>query len=81
MYDTAIWKGDVMKLKMLCKDAGSGGSGCPSVYIADNGDFVVQGHVLDADTEGNLENVLPGESAVSISPEIVLEAVRLYAKK
>ena len=67
-----------MKLEMLYKDAGSGGTGCPSVYVAENGDLVVQGHVLDSDTEANLANVLEGESAVSISADIVIGAIEAY---
>lgn len=70
-----------MKLKMLFKDQGSGGTGCPSIYIAENGDFVVQGHELDSDTESNLLNVLPGEKAVKISAEIVLGAVKAYQER
>lgn len=70
-----------MRLTMLYKDQGSGGGGCPSVYIAENGDFVVQGHILDADTEANLLNVLPGESAVSIAADIVLGAIKAYQAK
>ena len=70
-----------MKLTMLFKENGSGGSGCPSVYIDENGDFVVQGLELDADTTGNLLNVLPGEHAVRISAEIVLGAVEAYRSK
>ena len=66
---------------MLYKDQGSGGSGCPSIYIAENGDFIVQGHTLDADTEANLLNVLPGENAVSISADIVLGAIEAYKAK
>lgn len=70
-----------MKLTMLYKDQGSGGGGCPSVYIAEDGSFVVQGHILDSDTEANLQNVLPGESAVKISADIVLGAIEALKKK
>ena len=69
-----------MKLTMLYKDQGSGGTGCPSVYLAENGDFVVQGLQLDADTNANLANVLPGESAVRIDPEIILGAIDAYKR-
>lgn len=65
-----------MQLDLLAKDGESGNFGCPSVYLADNGDLVVQGHVLDADTTENLQNLLPGETGVRIKAEIVLEAVR-----
>jgi hypothetical protein len=67
-----------MKLVMLYKDPNSGTGGCPSVYLAENGDLVVQGHVLDTDTVGHLANVLPGEAAVRISANIVRGAVAAY---
>jgi hypothetical protein len=70
-----------MKLSMLYKDQGSGGGGCPSVYLAENGDFIVQGQTLDHDTQGNLVNVLPGEGAVSISPDIILGAIKAYQER
>lgn len=63
-----------MKLIMLHKDDKSGGNGCPSIYLAENGDVVVQGCVVDGDTFAELVNVLPGESAVQITPDILLGA-------
>lgn len=67
-----------MKLTKLHKDPGSGNGGCPTVYIDENGDLVVQGHILDSDTYSNLENVLPGESAVRIRLDIVTGAIERY---
>lgn len=67
-----------MKLTMLHKDPASDTGSCPSIYVAENGDFVVQGYCLDADTQANLCDVLPGESAVRISAEILLDAVKMY---
>jgi hypothetical protein len=67
-----------MKLTKLYKDPGSGNGGCPTVYLAENGELVVQGNILDADTTAQLENVLPGESAVRISADIVLGAIERY---
>jgi hypothetical protein len=69
-----------MKLTMLYKDQGSGGGGCPSVYLSESGEFVVQGQALDADTFGELANVLEGETAVRISPEVILGAVERFQK-
>ena len=68
-----------MKLTKLFKDTNSGGQGCPTVYLADSGELVIQGHLLDTATTAELENVLPGESAVRISADIVLGAVERYA--
>lgn len=67
-----------MKLTKLFKDQGSGGTGCPTVYLAESGEFVIQGQVLDGATTAELENVLPGESAVRISADVVLGAVERY---
>ena len=67
-----------MHLTRLAKDGGSGNGGCPTVYLADSGDFVVQGQLVDAETFGNLENVLSGETAVKISADVVLGAVEKY---
>jgi hypothetical protein len=67
-----------MKLTMLFKDQNSGGNGCPSVYVTEEGDLVVQGLTLDGSTLSELENVLPGESAVRISPAIIIGAIERY---
>lgn len=64
-----------MKLRLLAKDESSGKAGCLSVYLAEDGSLVVQGHLVDADTQGNLLNVLPGEGAVRIDPTIVRAAL------
>jgi hypothetical protein len=64
-----------MKLTLLAKDNASGREGCPSVYFGEDGSLVVQGDLLDSATEANLLNVLPGEGAVRIKPEIVREAL------
>ncbi|KUP96506.1 hypothetical protein [Thermobifida cellulosilytica] len=67
-----------MKLTMLYKDGKSGAEGCPSVYLADTGEFVVQGVQLSPDELAELENPLPGETAVRISPEVLIGALQRY---
>lgn len=66
-----------MELNLLAKDMSSGNDGCPSVYLAEDGSLVVQGDLLDEVTVGNLHNMLPGEGAVHIAPEIVRAALAL----
>ncbi|GAA5199602.1 hypothetical protein GCM10023322_75610 [Rugosimonospora acidiphila] len=68
----------VVKLTRLYKDQSSGGNGCPTVYLGDNGELVVQGQLVDGDTFAELENVLPGEGAVRIDPVVVLGAIEQY---
>jgi hypothetical protein len=73
-----LLEGGTVKLTKLFKDTNSGGEGCPTVYLADSGEFVVQGNLLDTATTSELENILPGETAVRISADIVLGAVERY---
>jgi hypothetical protein len=66
---------EVVMLRRLYKDQGSGGGGCPSVY-AEDGSFVVVGDRADQDpavAEG-LTDLLPGEVAVRIPEEVLLGA-------
>ncbi len=70
-----------MKLTMLSKDQNSGGNGCPSVYLGDTGELVVQGVSVDSATQSELVNVLPGEGAVRISAEVVLDAADRYRER
>lgn len=67
-----------MKLTKLYKDPGSGGNGCPTVYLGESGELVVQGNLVDEHTSGELESVLPGEGAVRIPVEVVLGAIERY---
>ncbi|BCL16052.1 hypothetical protein [Micromonospora sagamiensis] len=67
-----------MRLTRLYKDPGSGANGCPTVYLGESGELIVQGYQVDEDTLGKLENVLPGEGAVRISAEVLLGAVERY---
>lgn len=70
-----------MALELLATDDKSGGKGCPSVYVTDAGEFVVQGAGLDEADFAKLANPLPGETAVRISPEIVLAAIEQYRRR
>lgn len=64
-----------MELTLLAKDVESGKNGCPSVYLDEEGLLVIQGGTLDVATRTNLINMLPGEDAVRIKPDIVREAL------
>jgi len=64
-----------MQLKLLQVWPDSGGNNCPAFYQAENGDFVVQGWQLDADTTANLQNLASDESAVRIPASLVAAIV------
>ena len=61
-----------MKTILLAKDDASGNGGCPSVHMREDGMAVVQAPEVDADTFAGLPNVLPGERAVYIKPDVIL---------
>ncbi len=66
-----------MDLILIAKDNESGKNGCPTFYdIAEAPeDCVVQGYLLDPDTAANLRNVLPGEGAVRIKKQVLIDAL------
>lgn len=66
-----------MRLELLAKDPSSGKTGCAAVYRPEDAmNCVVQGNQVDSDTAANLQNVLPGETAVSIPIDVLREALR-----
>ena len=67
-----------MKLEILYKRSGNG---CPTVYIGEDGNIVVQGDLVDQSTESELSSVLSGEAAVQISPELLLGAAFRYTNR
>lgn len=70
-----------MKVEMLAKDVTSGNGGCQSVYLREDGRAVVQAPEVDADTLSHLVNVLPGERAVHIDPDVILRAADLIRSR
>lgn len=67
-----------MRLERLAKDKDSGPVGCHAAYLDAGGWFTVQGDEVDEDTRRHLENVLPGEGAVRVKPQVLLDAVDSY---
>jgi hypothetical protein len=70
-----------MKTTLLAKDPNSGNGGCPSVHMREDGMAVVQAPGVDADTLGQLPNVLPGELGVCIDPGIIVAAADEIRKR
>ncbi|MFW6640956.1 hypothetical protein ACOALZ_13070 [Nocardiopsis algeriensis] len=70
-----------MELELLAKDGMSGDKGCPSVYLSDTGEFVVQGVELEGSDLPESTGPLPGGTAVRISPEVVFAAVEHYRRR
>jgi hypothetical protein len=70
-----------MKTTLLAKDESSGNGGCPSVHLREDGMAVVQAPEVDADTFSGLPNVLTGERAVFIDPDVIVRAADEIRKR
>ena len=70
-----------MKTVQLAKDRDSGNGGCPSVRMREDGMAVVLAPEVDADTLAGIPNVLPGERAVYIKPDVILRAADEIRKR
>ena len=66
------------QLRRLAKLDTSGTNGCPAVYAIDDmpDDLVIQGDQASPEIMAKVENPLPGETAIVIKREVVLEALR-----
>lgn len=66
-----------MDLTLIAKDGESGKNGCPSFYDITDApeDCVIQGPLLDPSTAANLLDVLPGEGAVRIRKQVLIDAL------
>lgn len=62
---------DAMQLEFIRKWQDSGTGNCPSLYRAENGNFVVQGWKLDEATRANLRDLADGETAVEVPADVI----------
>jgi len=53
----------------------------PSVYLSEDGMAVVKAPEVDAETFAGLPNVLPGERAVYIKPDVIVRAADEIRKR
>jgi hypothetical protein len=69
-----------VKLRKLAKDPKSNSGECPAIYIAEDDPtvIVVQGKRLDSETAAELHDILADETAVRISTETLLLAVKKF---
>jgi hypothetical protein len=60
-----------MQLEFIRKWQGSGTGNCPSLYRAENGNYVVQGWRLDEATRSNLRGLADNEIAVEVPADVI----------
>ena len=64
-----------MKLTFIRKTRLSGDTNCPSLYVVDDGSFVVVGRLVsdDAEVRAQLPYLLPGEVAVHVPRDVLVD--------
>jgi hypothetical protein len=60
-----------MKIHFIRKTRNSTTGNCPAIYQAPNGQYVIQGRRLDADTRAQLRDLDPTEEAVLIPADVI----------
>jgi hypothetical protein len=60
-----------MRLEFIRKWKDSGTGNCPSLYRLDNGNYVVQGWLLDNATRANLRDLADNETAVEVPADVI----------
>ncbi|HZO69462.1 MAG TPA: hypothetical protein VFB74_31090 [Kribbellaceae bacterium] len=60
-----------MDLVFIRKWTESGTGNCPALYRATNGNYVVQGWRLDAETMANLRDLADDETAVEVPGDVI----------
>jgi len=60
-----------MDLVFIRKWTESGTGNCPALYCAANGNYVVQGWRVDAETMANLRDLADDETAVEVPGDVI----------
>jgi hypothetical protein len=60
-----------MEIEFIRKTSGSVGGNCPAVYRAENGNYVIQGWRIDADTRARLRDLADNETAVEVPADVI----------
>jgi hypothetical protein len=73
--------GGRVRLEMLAKDENSGRTGCPSVYIDENGSAVIQGPEIEAAAGPEVTALPPGDTRIRISPKVLAAAAEALQER
>jgi hypothetical protein len=60
-----------MKIEFIRKGRDSGTGNCPAIYRADNGNYVIQGWIIDTHTRAQLRDLADNESAVEVPGDVI----------
>lgn len=60
-----------MKIEFIRKTDSSGTGNCPAIYRAENGNYVIQGWMIDDETRAQLRDLGDNETAVEIPADVI----------
>lgn len=60
-----------MKVEFIRKWEGSTTGNCPAIYKADNGNYVIQGWLIDDETRAQLRDLADNETAIEVPADVI----------
>ncbi len=60
-----------MKIEFIRKTAESVNGNCPALYRAANGNYVIQGWMIDDDTRAQLRDLADDETAIEVPADVI----------
>jgi hypothetical protein len=60
-----------MKIQFIRKWRDSTVGNCPAIYRAENGNYVIQGWMIDEDTRARLRDLADNETAVEVPADVI----------
>jgi hypothetical protein len=61
-----------VKIEFIRKTDSSTTGNCPALYKAEDGDYIVQGWVIDDETRAQLRDLADNETAVKIPADVIV---------
>jgi hypothetical protein len=60
-----------VKIEFIRKWDSSGTGNCPAIYKADNGNYVIQGWLIDDATRAQLRDLADNETAIEVPADVI----------
>lgn len=60
-----------MNITFIRKTDSSGTGNCPAIYKADNGNYVIQGWLIDDETRAQLRDLADNETAIEVPADVI----------
>lgn len=68
-----------MKIEFIRKTDASVNGNCPAIYKAANGNYVIQGWLIDDDTRAQLRDIADNETAIEVPADVIAGIVAAHS--